>query len=205
MNSNRINVRVTYGATSDSGTHGKRTTPGWSDPTDWINRLDTESRVRAEIYLAVTAQRNRQPGSYTDDGMQIEAACTVHASAVLSSIATALNEIPVFKKHPASTVLNDLVLALNDLALGDFPVLLRRGARRDDSMPVGQETVVGYVTLCLRLLRDGHGFSDAKARSEVAKILAKHGWLGRKLRRAPARLAAGALLPDCAARSAMRR
>ena len=158
----------------------KFTSLGWPDPTEWVNRLEAEARTRADIYLTVTEQRNRQPGSYTEDGMEIEAACTLHASAVLSSISKALAEFPAFTKHPATTALNDLVFALHDLALGESPALLRRGGRRRDAMPVGHETVGGYVTLSVRLLKEGHGYSDAAARSKVAKIFAKSGWLGRK-------------------------
>ena len=180
MSGNRINVRVTYGESADSGARGKNTNPGWPDPTDWFNRFEAELRERAEIYLTVTAQRNREPGSYTDDGMTIESACTVQAAAVLSSISKALAAFPVFRKHPAATAVNDLVFALHDLALGKSPALLRRGGRRRDATPVGHETVGGYVTLSVRLLREGHGYSDAAARSEVAKIFAKSGWLGRK-------------------------
>ena len=47
-------------------------------------------------------------------------------------------------------------------------------------MTVGHDTVGGYVTLSVRLLREGYGYSDAAARSQVAKIFAKSGWLGRK-------------------------
>jgi len=158
----------------------KATSPGWPDPTDWLNRFEAESRERAVSYLAATAQRNREPGSYTDAEFLIESACTIHAAGVLSSIAKSLYELPTFKDHPARTVLNDLIVALHDLAAGGTPALLQRGQLRSDVAPIGQDTVIGYIVLSVRLLKDGHGLTDAAARSKVAEVMAKRGIRGRK-------------------------
>jgi hypothetical protein len=158
----------------------KLTNPGWPDPTDWLNRLGEQSRERAVSYLEATGQRNREPGSYTDDEFLIESACTIHAAGVLSSISKSLCELPSFKDHPATAVLNDLIVALHDLAAGGMPALLQRGQRRGDITPMGQNTVIGYAALSVRLLKDGHGFTDAAARSKVAEVMAKHGIRGRK-------------------------
>ena len=159
---------------------GKTTSPGWPDPTDWVNRLETATRERAENYLAAAKQRNREPGSYTDDGILIETDCTLQATAVLSAVASALYEFPIFKNHPATTALNDLVFALHDLATGGSPSLLQRGERQEDVGPLGHLTLVGYAALSVRLLREGYNFSDSAARDEVAKRFAKSGTRGRK-------------------------
>ena len=158
----------------------KATSPGWPDLTEWLNRLDAELRERAVGYLSATAQRNGEPGSYTDDEVLIESACTLHAAGVLSSIAKSFYELPTFKDHPATKVLNDLVIALHDVAVGGTPALLQRGERRDDVAPIGQDTVIGYMALSVRLLREGHGFTDAAARAKVAELMARHGFKGRK-------------------------
>ncbi|NBU85175.1 MAG: hypothetical protein EBS21_11480 [Sphingomonadaceae bacterium] len=158
----------------------KATSPSWPDPTEWLKRLDDVSRERAVGYLSATDQRNRKPGSYTDNEVLIESACTLHAAGVLSSIATALHELPAFKDHPATVVLNDIVIALHDLAVGGAPALLQRGERRSDIAPIGQDTVIGYMALSVRLLREGHDFTDAAARAKVAELMAKHGFRGRK-------------------------
>lgn len=158
----------------------KQTAPGWPDPTDWIKRLDSETRELGNCYLAATAQRHREPASYTEGEVLIEAACTLHAADVLSTIAKSLLELPTFKDHPATTVLNDLVVALHDLAVGGTPALLQRGEKRDEVAPLGSDPVIGFAVLSIRLLRVGHDFSDARARNKVAEIFAKHGFRGRK-------------------------
>lgn len=158
----------------------KTTNPSWPDPSQWLSRLEAESRERAASYLTATAQRNRVANSYTDDEVLIETACTIHAAGVLSTIAKSLQELPTFKDHPATTVLSDLVIALHDLAAGGTPALLQRGKSTNGVAPVGQHTVVGYVALSVRLLKEGHGFTDAAARSKVAELMAKGGLRGRK-------------------------
>ena len=180
MTRKRATVTLAFGEVAPEGQRWKRTNPGWPDPTEWLNRLEAESRERAVSYLSATAQRNREPGSYTDDEVLIESACTIQAAGVLSSIAKSLDELTAFKEHPATTVLNDLIVALHDLAFGGTPALLQRGERRNDVAPIGQDTVIGYVALSVRLLKVGYGFTDASARSKVAELMARGGLHGRK-------------------------
>lgn len=153
---------------------------GWPEPTDWVKRLQAICDERGERYLAATGQRNREPGSYTDNDLRIETLCLLEAAGVLSAVASALNELPAFRDNPATVALNDLTIALNDLAAGGAPVLLQRGERQSEAAPVEPDIIIAYATLSVRLLKTVHSFTDRAARREVAAILAKSGVRGRK-------------------------
>src|SRR5690349_2992990 len=129
----------------------KMTNPGWPDPADWLNRLEAVCRERAQGYLEATAQRNREPGSYSEAGVLIETVCLLQATGVLSALASALHELPTFRDNPATVTLNDLTIALHDLAVGGSPALLQRGERSGDTGPVEADTVIAYATLSVRL------------------------------------------------------
>lgn len=156
------------------------TNPGWPDPTEWVNRLKAMLDERGSDYLAATAQRGKNPGSYTDDGLPVEAACTLHAFGIVSAINRALFELPSFKGHPAMAALNDLTVALYELAAGGSPVLLKRGEPLFEGAQFGHDSFVGHIALSLRLLKVGCNFSDTAARKTVAEILARNGIRGRK-------------------------
>ena len=158
----------------------KTTNPGWPDPADWLKRLEAVCGERAEDYLNATAQRNREPGSYSQTGVLIETVCLLQATGVLSALASALHELPSFRDNPATVALNDLTIALHDFAVGGSPALLQRGERIDGTGPVETDTVIAYATLSVRLLKEGHGLTDSAARRQVAEIMAKHGVRGRK-------------------------
>jgi hypothetical protein len=161
-------------------TGAKTTSPGWPDPADWLKRLEAVCRERAESYLKATAQRNHEPGSYSEAGVLIETVCLLEATGVLSALASALHELPTFRDNPANVAFNDLTIALHDLAVGGSPALLQRGERNRDRPPVEADTVIAYATLSVRLLKEGHDFTDSAARRCVAEIMAKHGIRGRK-------------------------
>lgn len=162
-----------------------RTNPGWPDPTDWVNRLKAKLDARGNGYLELTAARNRNPGSYTDGEESIEAACTLQVGGIVASIMTALCEFPAFEEHPSIVALNDLVLALTELANGGSPILLKRLTSDEHGPPeplhdLGVEVVIGYAVLCLRLLKKGCDYSDIRARTALAEVFARHGYRGIK-------------------------
>lgn len=158
----------------------KDTSPGWPDPTEWVNRLRAMLDERGADYLAATAQRAKNPDSYTEDGYPIEAACTLEVYGIVSAITRALHELPSFKRHSAMAALNDLTFALYELAAGGSPLLLKRGEPLFKGAQFGHDSVIGNVALSLRLLKLGCKFSDAAARKTVAEILARHGFRGKK-------------------------
>jgi hypothetical protein len=84
----------------------KRTSPGWPDPTDWVNRLHQEMAKRQTVYDAEPdplLKRNK-------------------AASMLAFVLTALRELPPFMNSSVHLPLKDLQIFLADLDRGrDHP------------------------------------------------------------------------------------
>ncbi len=85
---------------------GKTTTPGWPDPTEWVNRLYQRLAKRQANYEAETdtlLKRNKAAG-------------------MLGQVIHALLELPNFREDSVHMPLKDLMIFLSDLDKGrDHP------------------------------------------------------------------------------------
>ena len=87
-------------------TSSKETTPGWPDPTEWVNHLHGVLSERYAIYEQendLLLRRNK-------------------AAAMLGQVISSLLSLPPFKNDTAHLALKDLLIFLSDLDKGrDHP------------------------------------------------------------------------------------
>lgn len=144
-------------------TSSKSTSPGWPDPTDWINRLYREMADRQLSYDAETdilLKRNKAGG-------------------MLGLVITSLLELPAFRNDSVYLPLKDLLIFLSDLDRGrDHPWSAPVNFGGTNITTTAQGELKIWVRAAFGVLRT-NGFKPVEAYRRLATALTTSGRAGR--------------------------
>lgn len=143
---------------------GKTTSPGWPDPTDWVNRLHTAMAERAAIYEAENDPLRKRN----------------EAGRILGLVMASVLELPAFKNDSVHFALKDLLIFLSDLDRGrDHPwsVPVNFGGTNITTTAQGELKI--WVRAAFGVLKK-NGFTPVEAYRRIAFGLSKSGRKGRK-------------------------
>lgn len=145
-------------------TSEKTTSPGWPEPTDWVNRLYLAMAARQVVYDAendALLKRNK-------------------AGAMLGLVLSSLLELPAFKNESVHLPLKDLMIFLSDLDRGrDHPWSAPVNFGGTNRTTTAQSELKTWVRAACCLLQD-NGFKPVEAYRRIASGLTKSGRSGRK-------------------------
>jgi hypothetical protein len=141
----------------------KATSPGWPDPTDWVNRLYQAMAERQAVYDAETDQllkRNKAGG-------------------MLGLVLSTLLELPAFKNDSVHLPLKDLMIFLSDLDRGrDHPWSAPVNFGGTNITTTAQGELKIWVRAACGVLR-GNSFKPVEAYRRIASGLTNSGRSGR--------------------------
>lgn len=162
MTASRIRATITYGP-QPARPRWKATSPGWPDPTDWINRLCSSLETRYEVYQQepdILLRRNK-------------------AAAMLAQVLSSLHELPPFQTGHSHLPLKDLLIFLNDLDRGRSPAWAKPVNFGGTSATTTAETELRqWVSGVVQVLWFS-GVGKTEAYKVVAEGLTKHGRVGK--------------------------
>lgn len=144
-------------------TNGKRTSAGWPDPTDWVNRLYQAMAERQAVYDAEgdpLLKRNKAGG-------------------MLGLVISSLLELPAFKNDSVHLPLKDLMIFLSDLDRGrDHPWSAPVNFGGTNITNTAQGELKIWVRAAFGVLKE-NGFKPVEAYRRIANGLTESGRSGR--------------------------
>lgn len=154
----------------------KVTSEGWPEPTEWAKRLHDRLEQLGADYMATPWTAADDPEDFS--GLNFKQA---RAAEIVAAVATALHELPLFKKSQGAAALHDVAGALNDVVMGRTPRLftaVRPGTRGGDG--IDRNYLKVFVIWAVRFMVEAHGWTEARARKLVTEKFAEAGATGRK-------------------------
>lgn len=141
----------------------KATSPGWPDPTDWVNRLYQAMAERQAAYDAESDLLGKRK----------------KAGLMLGQVVSALMELPAFKNEMVHLPLKDLLIFLSDLDLGrDHPWAAPVNFGGTNITTTAQGELKIWVRAAFGVLTR-NDFTPVEAYRRIAKGLTKSGRSGR--------------------------
>ena len=141
----------------------KTTSPGWPDPTEWVNRLYQAMAERQTVYDAesdLLLKRNKAGG-------------------MLGLVISSLLELPAFKNDSVHLPLKDLMIFLSDLDRGrDHPWSAPVNFGGTNITNTAQGELKIWVRVACGVLRQ-NGFKPVEAYRRIASGLTDNGRSGR--------------------------
>ena len=145
-------------------TSSKETTPGWPDPTEWVNHLHGVLSERYAIYEQendLLLRRNK-------------------AAAMLGQVISSLLSLPPFKNDTAHLALKDLLIFLSDLDKGrDHPWSAPVNFGGTNITTTAQSELKIWVRAACGVLK-ANGFKPVEAYRRIASGLTTSGRRGRR-------------------------
>jgi hypothetical protein len=145
-------------------TSSKSTSPGWPDPTDWINRLYQgmlDRQVKYDAEPDILLKRNKAGG-------------------MLGLVVTSLLELPAFRNDSVYLPLKDLLIFLSDLDRGrDHPWSAPVNFGGTNITTTAQGELKIWVRAAFGVLKS-NGFKPVEAYRRIASGLSASGRMGRK-------------------------
>ena len=157
----------------------KQTSDGWSDPTEWANRLYDRLEFLGADYMETSWNIADEPDAFA--GLNLKQA---RAAEVVVAVCSALRELPSFRESKGTAVLHDIAGALHDVVFGGSPRLFMpacTGSPGGDG--IDRRYLKVFVILAVRFLVEAHKWKETKAVKMVAERFASAGATGRKKKR----------------------